>query len=102
MHSGVHATDSRTRTREVFRYFSALTLLVYLVDPTIQFVDIAFMYLLKDRLHASAPEVAIFRLLTAVPVYLAIVFGLARDFWDPFKLRDRGFFALFGLISAAV
>jgi hypothetical protein len=102
MFPDVRTTDSKARTRQIFQYFSVLTLLVYVVDPTIQFVDIAFTYLLKDQLHASASRVAMFRLLTAVPVYLAFVFGLTRDFWDPFGLRDRGFFALFGLVSAAV
>jgi Na+/melibiose symporter-like transporter len=46
--------------------------------------------------------VSTFRLWTALPVYLAFVFGLVRDRWNPFGLRDRGLFLIFGPISAAI
>jgi hypothetical protein len=39
-------------------------------------------YMLKNQLHASATEVPMFALLTGGgPIYVAGVFGLARDLW---------------------
>jgi hypothetical protein len=38
----------------------------------------------------------------AVPVYLSVVFGFTRDLWNPFGLRDRGFFLIFAPATAAV
>ena len=57
--------------------------------------------MLKNQLHATATQVSTFRLLTAIPVYFAFVFGLARDHWNPFGLRDRGFFLIFAPATAA-
>jgi hypothetical protein len=37
---------------------------------------------------------------TAVPVYLSFLFGFSRDVWSPFGLRDRGYFLLFGALTA--
>jgi Major Facilitator Superfamily len=88
--------------RRVFFYFAPLTLLVYLVEPSSQMVDFATSYMMKNQLHATAPQVARFRLLTAVPIYLAFVFGLSRDLWNPFGLRDRGFFRLFAALTGAL
>ena len=88
--------------RQVYLYFGSLTLLVYLTLPHGPLLDVATSYMLKNQLHASATEVSTFRLLSALPVYLAFLFGLARDYWSPFRLRDRGFFLLFAPLSAAV
>ncbi len=86
----------------VFLYFTPLTLLVFLVIPNGMLLDVATSFMLKNQLHASADQVANFRLLTAVPVYLSFAFGLARDLWNPFGRRDRGFMMLFGAITAAL
>jgi len=86
----------------VFLYFTPLTLLVFLVIPNGMLLDIATSFMLKNELKASADQVAEFRLLTAVPVYLSFCFGLARDLWNPFGLRDRGLMMIFGAITAAV
>ena len=77
-------------------YFGPLMLLCWLILPNNIFVDLATSFMLKNRLHATASEVAAFRLITAVPVYCAFAFGLARDVWNPFHMRDRGFLILFG------
>jgi len=89
-----------SKSQRIFLYFTPLTFLVYLVLPHGYFLDIATSYMLKDRLHASAVEVSTFHLLTAIPVYLSLFFGLARDFWNPAGLRDRGYFMIFAAISA--
>ena len=65
-------------------------------------LDIATSYMLKNQLHATATQVSTFRLLTAIPVYASILFGLARDQWNPFGLKDRGFLLLFAPMSAVV
>jgi len=58
--------------------------------------------MLKNHLHATAPQVSAFRLLTGIPMYIAFLFGLTRDLWSPFGLRDRGYFLLFAPLTAAV
>jgi MFS family permease len=87
---------------QIFLYFTPLTLLVYLVLPHGYLLDIATSYMLKNQLHASDVQVSLFRLLVTVPVYLSVVFGLARDLWNPFGLRDRGFFLIFAPLTAVI
>lgn len=88
-------------TRSIFFYFGSLTLLIYLVAPE-YLLDIPTTYMLKNHLHATAPQVSMFRLLTGIPMYVAFLFGLTRDLWSPFGLRDRGFFLLFAPLTAGV
>jgi len=86
----------------VFLYFTPLALLVFLALPNGFLLDIATSFMLKNQVQATPAQIANFRLLTAVPVYLAFFFGLARDLWNPFGLRDRGLFMIFGTVTAAV
>jgi hypothetical protein len=88
--------------RHTFLYFASLTLIVYLVAPHNPLLDIPVSYMLKNRLHATATQVSTFRLVVALPMYLAFVFGLTRDLWNPFGWRDRGFFVLFTPVTAGV
>jgi len=88
-----------SETGETIAYFAPLTLLVYLALPHNYLVDIATAFLLKNRLHASAGDVAQFRLITAIPIYLSFVFGFARDLWNPF---DRGHLLIFSLVTVAI
>ena len=85
-----------------YSYFGLLTALVYLATPNTYLVDITTAFMLKNQLHASAAQVSLFRLLTAGPIYFAFMFGFVRDSWNPLGLRDRGFFILFGLATAAI
>jgi MFS family permease len=89
-------------TLPVYLYFGPLTMLIYLCLPHGYLIDIATSFMLKNQLHASASQIASFRLLTALPVYFAWVFGLIRDQWSPLGLKDRGFFLLFAPLTAAV
>ena len=41
-----------------------------------------------------------FRLVTAVPVYLGFAPGLVRDLWNPLGMRDRGYFVIFAPVAA--
>jgi MFS family permease len=88
-------------TGQLVLYFVPLTLLLYLVMPQNYLVDVGTAYMLKNRLHASAAQVADFRLITTIPVYLSFIFGLTRDLWNPFGMRDRGYIWLFALLTAA-
>ena len=90
------------QTQQVWAYFAPLTLLVYLALPHGFLVDIATSYMLKNQLHATATEVATFRVVTAIPVYLSVLFGFIRDVWNPCGLRDRGFFVIFAPLSGIV
>ena len=96
------ARDESAKHRQIFFYFSALTMLIYLVLPDRYLLDIATTYMLKDQLHATATQVSTFRLITAIPVYVSFLFGLTRDLWNPLGLRDRGYFLIFAPATAAV
>lgn len=91
-----------SETRQAYFYFGPLTLLIYLVLPHGWLLDIVTSYMLKNQLHATATQVSLFRLFTALPVYFSFLFGFARDIWNPFGMRDRGFFFLFAPLSAAL
>jgi hypothetical protein len=97
-----HASHDGRDARQTYLYFGALTFFLYLVTPAGYLVDISTSYMLKNQLHASATEVSVFRLLTAVPTYLAFVFGFVRDIWNPLGLRDRGYFLIFAPVTAVV
>jgi MFS family permease len=94
--------DSSAHTRQTFLYFGSLTLLLYLATPIGYLVDIPTSFMLKNQLGATAEQISTFRLVTAIPVYLAFAFGLIRDVWNPFGLRDRGYFLIFGPATAIV
>ncbi|MBS0393962.1 MAG: MFS transporter [Proteobacteria bacterium] len=95
-------TPPGPRTGAVYAYFTPLTLLVFVAIPNGQLLDIATSFMLKNQLAATPDQVAQFRLLTAVPVYFSVCFGLARDLWNPLGRRDRGFLMIFGGATALV
>jgi hypothetical protein len=86
--------------QRIFLYLGILIILVAFGSPSGGLIDIPVSFLLKNKLHLSAHEVASFRLVAAIPLYLAFAFGFIRDTWNPFGMRDRGFMLLFGAISA--
>ena len=94
--------ESAADARQTYLYFSALTFLVYLFSPNLYLVDITTSFILKNNLHASAGQVSVFRLLTAIPLYFSFIFGFARDLWNPFGIRDRGYFIIFAPAAALV
>jgi len=85
--------------QSIFRYLGILIVLLAFGSPAGGLIDIPISFFLKNRLHLTAHEVATFRLVAAVPLYLSFVFGFIRDIWNPFGMRDRGFMLLFGVIS---
>jgi MFS family permease len=96
----VSEQNGSSHTGQTFLYFGSLTLFLYLATPAGYLVDIQTSYMLKNQLHATATQISMFRLLTAIPVYFAFASGLMRDLWNPFGLRDRGYFLIFAPTTA--
>jgi hypothetical protein len=86
----------------IFLYLGFLIVLLAFGGPSGGLIDIPISFFLKNRLHLTAHEVADFRLVAAIPLYLSFVFGFLRDMWNPLGMRDRGFMLLFGGISASL
>jgi hypothetical protein len=86
--------------RSIFLYLGTLIVLLAFGGPSGGLIDIPISFLLKNKLHLEAHEVANFRLMAAIPLYLSFVFGFIRDIWNPLGMRDRGFMLLFGGSSA--
>ena len=86
----------------MFLYLGVLIVLLSFGSPFGGLIDIPVSFFLKNKLHLEAHELAVFRLLAAIPLYLSFVFGFIRDIWNPFGMRDRGLMMLFGSITAAV
>jgi hypothetical protein len=84
----------------IFVYLGILIVLLAFGGPSGGLIDIPVSFLLKNRLLLSSHQVATFRLLAAIPLYLSFVFGFVRDMWNPFGMRDRGFMLLFGGLGA--
>jgi hypothetical protein len=87
-----------TRTR-ILIYLGVLLLLL---SGGGGLISIPISFFLKNKLHMSAHAIATFHIFTGIPVYLGFLFGLARDSWSPFGLRDRGYLILFGGINAVL
>lgn len=85
-----------------FFYLSAILVLIVLGAPTTGVVEIPLAFFLKNRLHLSASETAVFRFWIALPVFFAFAFGFVVDRWSPLKLGYRGHFVVFGLLTAGL
>jgi hypothetical protein len=84
----------------IFFYLGILIVLLAFGSPAGGLIDIPISFFLKNRLHLTAHEVASFRLLAAIPLYLSFAFGFTRDMWNPLGMRDRGYMLLFGGTTA--
>src|SRR6202045_2177862 len=88
--------------RKIFLFLGLLIVLLGFGSPSGGLIDIPITFLLKNKLHLEAHELAQFRLISAIPLYLSFVFGFIRDTWNPFGMKDRGFLLLFGLVTAGL
>lgn len=93
--------DSSTRWN-ILLYLSILTVLMGFGAPHGGLIYIPISFILKNKLHLSAHQVADFRLLAGLPLYFAALFGMVRDSLNPFGMKDRGFLLIFGGLGAAV
>ena len=87
---------------KIFTYLGILIVLLGFGSPAGGLIGLPISFFLKNKLHLKAHEVAIFGLLASTPVYLSFAFGFARDTFNPFGMKDRGFMVLFGAISVCV
>ncbi len=85
---------SASERQSIFVYLGTLIVLLAFGSPSGGLIDIPISFFLKNRLHLTAHEVATFRLVVAIPLYLSFVFGFIRDMWNPLGMRDRGFMLL--------
>jgi hypothetical protein len=83
----------------IIAYFGGLIVLMGFPGSIIG-VPVGFF--LKNKLHLAAHQVAIFGLISSIPVYFAVAFGFTRDVWSPFGWGDRGYLVLFGAFGAAL
>jgi MFS family permease len=100
VHSQTDLSSSQ-RTR-ILTYLGVLTLLVGFGAPFGGLIAVPVSYFLKNKLHFSAIQVSEFQLITAIPLYISALWGLVRDNWNPFGIRDRGYMILFGFACAGV
>jgi MFS family permease len=91
---------SPSERQSIFLYLGMLIVLLAFGSPAGGLIDIPVSFFLKNRLHLTAHEVANFRVVAALPLYLSFVFGFIRDMWNPLGMRDRGYMLLFGGITA--
>src|SRR6476620_1919140 len=95
-------TLPRLVRQRIFLYLGVLIVLLAFGAPSGGLIDIPITFFLKNKLHLKAHELAQFRLVSAIPLYLSFVFGFIRDTWNPFGMRDRGYMLLFGAITSAL
>jgi MFS family permease len=86
----------------ILLYLGVLLLLMGFGAPGGGLIGLPISFLLKNKLELKAHETAIFSLIAGVPSYLSILFGFARDTWNPLGMRDRGFVVLFGGLCSVV
>lgn len=86
----------------IFLYLGFLTVVLALGDPNGGLISVPLSFFLKNKMHLDAQQLAGFRLISAIPLYLSFVFGFIRDTWSPFGARDRGYVMIFGTVSACL
>ncbi len=85
----------------VFLFGGVLMVLVGLGDPAMGLINFPVSFFLKNRLHLTANDLAVFKLWISIPLFLSFAFGFARDRWSPAGRGDQGHLVLFGLLTAA-
>jgi MFS family permease len=96
------AAGTQKRVWPIFMYFASATIMLELCGTNGTLLDLTTAYLLQVRLHATAMQVSVYRVVSGLPLYMAIAFGLTRDLWNPFGLRDRGYLRVFSIIATGV
>jgi Na+/melibiose symporter-like transporter len=86
--------------KTILLYAGVMIVVLSFINPSTGLFIIPLSFVLKNKLHLSANDLAVFGLWAAIPGYLSFVFGIVRDFWNPFGRGDRGYFILFGAIAA--
>ena len=97
-----HTALPQVARQRIFLYLGTLIFLLAFGAPSGGLIGIPISFVLKNKLHLTAQELAVFRLVASIPIYLSFVFGFIRDIWSPFGMRDRGFMLLFGASTAGL
>lgn len=97
-----HTVLSQAARRRILLYLGVLIALLAFGSPFGGLIEIPISFFLKNKLRLEAHELADFRFMSAIPLYLSCVFGFIRDTWNPFGMRDRAIMALFGATSAVL
>ncbi len=77
-------------------------MLLNLAAPFNGLVGIPVTFFLKNRLHLTSNEVALFNLWISIPIFVGFLSGFLRDRWNPFGAGDRGHLLIFGGASAVI
>jgi Na+/melibiose symporter-like transporter len=77
-------------------------LLFQFAAPYLPLIAVPLLFFLKNRLHFTASQTALFAVISSIPLFLGFVFGFIRDRWSPFGLGDRGHLMVFGLVTGAI
>ncbi|MGZ3403210.1 MAG: hypothetical protein ACXWKN_08130, partial [Phenylobacterium sp.] len=95
---GVKATPlpAGERTR-LLLWVAVPVLILNFAAPYLQLIALPLVFFLKNRLHQTADQVALFALIAASPTYVGFLFGFIRDRWSPFGGGDRAHLVVFGL-----
>jgi MFS family permease len=83
-------------------YGGALLTLVNVAVPAGGLIGIPVAFFLKNRLHLSAHDLAVFNLWVGAPLFVSFLFGFLRDRWSPFGTGDRGHVVVFGLATLLI
>ncbi|HLZ76024.1 MFS transporter [Phenylobacterium sp.] len=99
---GVRATPLPAAERTRLLLWVAVPVLVLnFAAPYLQLIALPLVFFLKNRLHQSPDQVALFALIAASPTYIGFLGGFIRDRWSPFGAGDRGHLVVFGLGAVA-
>ena len=93
---------SGVRTRQAFLFGGFLLVLINFASPAGGVIDIPVTFFLKNRMHLSANELAVFKLWIGAPLIVGFIFGFIRDRWSPFGGGDRTHLLLFGVTTALI
>ena len=74
-----HTSLSRLVREEISLYLGILVVLLAFGDPAGGLINIPIGFFLKNKLHLTAQQLADYRFVAAIPVYLSFIFGFIRD-----------------------
>jgi len=98
----VAATLEGGARTEAYVFIGALFFLTNFAAPHLGLVDIPVSFFLKNRLHLSANQTSLFRLIVCIPLIVGFIFGFARDSWSPFGRGDRAHLLIFSVLTAFI
>ena len=86
----------------IMLFGGAIYMLISLAAPYNGLVGIPVTFFLKNRMHLTSNQVALFNLWVSLPLFVGFLFGFLRDRWNPFGAGDRGHLMIFGGASAVI